>query len=41
MISNMQLKSAKIGKKVFLEVKYKMNGSKTIKETETSYKVVI
>ena len=41
MISNMQLKSAKIGKKVFLVVKYKMNGSTTIKETETSYKVVI
>ena len=41
MISNMQLKSAKIGKKVFLVVKYKMNGSPTIKETETSYKVVI
>lgn len=41
MLSNMQLKSAKIGKKVFLEVKYKMNGSTTIKETETSYKVVI
>lgn len=40
MISNMQLKSAKIGKK-FLVVKYKMNGSTIIKETETSYKVVI
>ena len=28
-------------KKVFLVVKYKMNGSTQIKETETSYKVVI
>ena len=41
MISNMHLKSAKIGKKVFLVVKYKMNGSSQIKETETSYKVLI
>jgi len=41
MISNMHLKTAKIGKKVFLVVKYKMNGSSQTKETETSYKVLI
>ncbi len=41
MISNMHLKNAKIGKKVFLVVKYKMNGSSQTKETETSYKVLI
>ena len=40
-ISPAQLKNAKIGSKVYLDVNYKMTGQNTIKTTTTSYKVIL